>query len=462
MAEETVGQPIQPEITTVKINNTFFGPFFVSGLAAQTNPVQVVDENTAVLPAFQGGLGTELFFNLTLFGEGFGVGPDGRFTGTIKGYKSEQVGEPDNSWEFINLSTPLDIFNSQVTSPEVTFPDLLVVPLRYRYLGSDQDDTYILGAFDDIARGGNGADTFNGLTGNDSLVGQGGKDTLNGEEGTDTLRGGDGADSLSGGEGDDFLKGNDGGDEMSGGGDDDILIGGNGADTMNGGAGADEMSGGRAADVMNGDGGKDDMIGGDGADTMDGGGGSDVMGGGVGRDEMSGGAGDDIVNGGKGADTIDGGVGSDTLSGGASGDEITGGQGADVIFGNDGNDSLSGGGATDELFGGAGNDTLEGGATSDFIVGGEGDDLLSGNITSTPTPDFATDFFVFSDEFGTDIITDFETGFDLILLSDLTEDQVSVIDIGDDVLITAATGAGQILVENAAANFNADINILFG
>ena len=69
---------------------------------------------------------------------------------------------------------------------------------------------------------------------------------------------------------------------------------------------------------------------------------------------------------------------------------------------------------SDALFGGRGNDTIQGGGGSDSITGGRGQDTMSGGA--------GEDVFIFnalSDSWANnrDIITDFETGTDLIDLS---------------------------------------------
>jgi Ca2+-binding RTX toxin-like protein len=68
--------------------------------------------------------------------------------------------------------------------------------------------------------------SFQGTSGNDSLVGSSGNDTLLGLAGNDTLDGGLGADLLSGGDGDDVFRAND----DSG---NDTMLGGGGNDTFN-------------------------------------------------------------------------------------------------------------------------------------------------------------------------------------------------------------------------------------
>jgi Ca2+-binding RTX toxin-like protein len=186
--------------------------------------------------------------------------------------------------------------------------------------------------------------------------------------------------------------------------------------------------------------GRDSMIGADGNDVFFGGGANDTLTGGNGNDALWGEAGSDTLIGGRGEDTLHGGTGNDSLDGGADndlllGDEgndtISGGSGSDVIFGGDGNDSVQGGSNGDSIDGGAGNDTLQGNADADTIAGGTGHDQLYGGagtdvLIATGDGDTLVggadaDTFVFMPAAdtgsGTDLITDFSSGTDLIDLS---------------------------------------------
>ncbi len=93
-------------------------------------------------------------------------------------------------------------------------------------------DLFVLSAFDDRARGHDGADVMYGLAGADILRGDDGRDKLFGGNGKDKLFGGDGNDLLEGGWGSDYLKG------------------GNGNDILHGGAGRDRLEGGHGEDVF--------------------------------------------------------------------------------------------------------------------------------------------------------------------------------------------------------------------
>ncbi|MBX9259329.1 cadherin-like domain-containing protein, partial [Desmonostoc muscorum CCALA 125] len=120
-------------------------------------------------------------------------------------------------------------------------------------------------------------------------------------------------------------------------------------------------------------------------------------------DNLVGTIGNDIINGGNGNDTIKGGAGDDSLFG-ENGNDILygdglmdGGAGNDTLNGGNGDDTLYGGGGTDRLYGGNGNDLLYGGLSSDTLTGNNGNDT-----------------FAFAAGEGTDTITDFSDGNDLI------------------------------------------------
>jgi Ca2+-binding RTX toxin-like protein len=104
--------------------------------------------------------------------------------------------------------------------------------------------------------------------------------------------------------------------------------------------------------------------------------------------------------GGKGNDHINGTPGNDILVGGNGKDSLNGGNGNDTLLGGNGNDILVGGNGKDILDGGNGNDTLSGGFGKDILTGGNGKDK-----------------FVLAATQGTDQITDFSKGTDLIGLS---------------------------------------------
>ncbi|MEL7098508.1 MAG: calcium-binding protein [Pseudomonadota bacterium] len=252
----------------------------------------------------------------------------------------------------------------------------------------DGDDNANAGGGNDVVLGGNGRDSLNLGGGNDRYIdtaeaGIGGRDTVSGEDGNDYINTGGGDDSLNGGSGDDTLLGGDGNDTVEGGKGTDLANLGNGNDTYTD-APQDEM------DIVNG---------GNGNDSISTGGGGDRITGGNGADTIESGTGNDVVRGGNGADDVDLGSGNDryTDTGEATAD------GQDTINGGAGNDYIHGGGGDDRIIAGTGNDTL---------VGGGG-----------------FDDFVFADNFGVNIIRDFNAnnGNENIVLTDVS----AIVDYAD-------------------------------
>lgn len=103
-------------------------------------------------------------------------------------------------------------------------------------------------------------------------------------------------------------------------------------------------------------------------------------------------------------------------------------------------DVINGGYGNDELFGGAGNDILDGGKDNDRLDGGIGDDTLTGGDNN--------DTFIFEENFGNDVITDFGNGNDAIDLSALG---LSVADLDSDSSGTVGYGDASV-ISNAGAD----------
>ncbi len=410
----------------ITISNHFEGPNFVNGLAKQDASYTVVSDTRARLE-FAGGFDSDVTYVQIVSGTGFGIDANGRYTGVVESYIAFEKGNRANGWSFENLDTSLDRLNTLASDPGVSFEDLLLIPLEYEFVGAQFDDVFICGSFDDIARGFAGDDDFNGLSGDDRLFGNAGSDLLTGGDGDDRLLGGAGGDALAGGDGDDRGLGGRGADALVGNAGNDSLLGGAGGDRIRGGAGSDRLRGG---------GGDDRLRGGDGGDVL------------------AGGAGDDALLGQGGGDSLEGGGGEDRLDGGA---------GTNFLFGQSGDDALFGAAGSDELFGGAGADRLAARAGADFLIGGAGDDRLSGNAAGG-TGDRAVDTFIFEDAFGDDVVTDFEIGFDgLVLAAGITAGDVTTEVVGDDVLVRVdLLGEQTILVEGVAGRFDPAIDILFG
>ncbi len=151
--------------------------------------------------------------------------------------------------------------------------------------------------------------------------------------------------------------------------------------------------------------------------------GEDTIAGGLGNDQISGGDGDDVLRGDLNTRSTGGSVGgNDTIHGGLGDDHIGGKGGNDQLFGDEGDDAIWGDDGDDLLRGGLGNDTL----TGDDSSGGQG-----------------ADTFVLAVGEGTDVITDFEVGIDLlqlegnVIVDDLSITQSgvnTVIDLGNETL----------------------------
>ncbi|NEU84614.1 cadherin-like domain-containing protein, partial [Nostoc sp. UIC 10630] len=142
-------------------------------------------------------------------------------------------------------------------------------------------------------------------------------------------------------------------------------------------------------------------------------------------DSLIGSIGNDIINGGNGNDTIYGGAGDDSLFG-ENGNDVLYGDG--LMDGGAGNDTLNGGNGDDTLYGGGGSDRLYGGNGSDLLYGGLNSDILTGNN--------GNDTFAFAAGEGTDTITDFSDGQDLIgLYGGLSFGQLSF--FGSNIKVTS-------------------------
>ncbi|MFC4668505.1 calcium-binding protein [Seohaeicola nanhaiensis] len=90
-------------------------------------------------------------------------------------------------------------------------------------------------------------------------------------------------------------------------------------------------------------------------------------------------------------------------------DKIYAGGGKDKIYAGDGNDTVLGGDGADVLNGGRGNDVLWGETGADVLVGGAGKDIFNGGTgNDRMTGGAAADKFVFYNNHGRDVITDFE------------------------------------------------------
>jgi Ca2+-binding RTX toxin-like protein len=118
-------------------------------------------------------------------------------------------------------------------------------------------------------------------------------------------------------------------------------------------------------------------------------------------------SGRDTVDGSTGADLILGFGDHDLLRGRLGNDTMDGGEGNDRLYGLNGRDHLVGGDGVDRLFGGDKADVLIGGRGRDIMEGGEGADRFWFRTTDAPAPGGVP----------WDVITDFETGVDKLVLS---------------------------------------------
>jgi peroxidase len=295
--------------------------------------------------------------------------------------------------------------------------------------GTDSNDTLGGGSGRDLMIGFDGDDTLRGKDGNDQLFGDAGKDKLYGQNGNDILEGGDGADRMFGGKGDDLLKGDAGNDRMDGDAGNDRMYGGDGNDTMYGDGGNDVMMGDAGNDSLYGNGGDDDIAGGAGNDRIKGGTGNDMADGGDGNDTLYGYSGNDTLLGGAGNDRLYGQNGNDILEGGDGADRMFGGNGDDELNGGAGNDRIDGDRGNDTMNGGDGNDTMYGDGGNDILNGGTGNDRLYGNG--------GDDYFVFTDDFGDDLVFGFTSGADTIDLSALmiTADDLEISRSGNHTIV---------------------------
>ncbi|MCC2972635.1 VCBS domain-containing protein [Massilia sp. IC2-476] len=283
---------------------------------------------------------------------------------------------------------------------------------------------------DNIIIGNAGANTLQGLAGNDTLYGNAGSDTLQGGEGNDYLDGGLDGDSMQGGTGDDVYIVDQVGDlvaENAGEGLDhvrasinyiltadveNLTLTGNGAISGTGNELDNTIIGNGSNNTLSGGAGNDTLTDGSGADRLDGGLGADTMAGGVQNDvyvvdnagdvviELAGsgvdtvessvdytlgvnvenltltGSEDLVGNGNAVQNTIIGNAGNNSTDAGAGNDTVRAGDGNDIVRGGDGDDLLYGEGGDDQLSGDAGNDLIDGGLGGDRMAGGLGNDTF--------------------------------------------------------------------------------------
>ena len=372
---------------------------------------------------FSGGqlLRAEIFFDTA---EAWSTDPNSSSTGATTNFFAVALHEIGHAIGLDHSTTPMAImFASAGTQTNLHSDDIAGIQLLYGAAATPSGT-----AGPDNFMGTAGSDTYSGLAGNDTIGGLDGNDTLTGGADNDLVYGDGGNDQLFAGAGDvgnDSVFGGTGSDIIGGAGGADLLVGGTGSDTLFGGDGNDTLhAGNNGGPTSDGPGTSNTAWAGTGNDTVFGDNTADILGGGLGNDAVASGGGNDIIYGGAGSAAING----DLLYGGVGNDTIYGGTGADTIFGE---------GDADLLFGGGESDQINGGAGSDEIWGGTGDDTLSGGEA-----DGAVDIFGFIAGSGSDSVTGFEVGIDVLDLSGTTTDFVAT----QDVINNASNSAGGLLI----------------
>lgn len=285
--------------------------------------------------------------------------------------------------------------------------------------GGGGDDTYAdevsfsIG-FGAIHSDGDGNDTFNGNSGNDTMNagvnattdGNGiGGDTFNGGSDFDTTdysaRTGPVNVSVDAGAGNDGAPGEGdtitGVEQVLGGAAGDVLSAGAAASRLVGGLGADTLTGGAAADRLIG--GTETGDGADGNDTFDGAGGADIFIGGAGRDTASYATRSAPVTVTIGDGANDGAAGEkddvrddiERVVGGSAGDVLTGDDGANALLGAGGPDLITPGDGADTVDAGPGDDRIEArDLAADAIVCGDGTDTVIADAVDEVAADCET------------------------------------------------------------------------
>ncbi|MEZ5844293.1 MAG: Calx-beta domain-containing protein [Hyphomicrobiaceae bacterium] len=397
---------------------------------------------------------------------------------------------PAQSIETVIGGSGNDVFDASAMNSGITLQGRLGAD---HLIGGSAGDLLVGGADSDVDTldGGSGNDTLSFRTG-DILIGGAGNDTASADDPVGAgisivLAVGHGIETILGAAGNDVIDASASTTRV-------LLEGRGGADLLIGGALGDLLYF-DAGDQLIGGGGNDIATAVDpaktgtsmfilsGVETVYGGGGADIIDAsattaanldtrlnvfaGAGSDVVTGGSANDSLYGGADADTLDGGAGDDTLFF-TTGDTLIGGEGNDNayaeeitgasvvlgaasgiegLFGHVGGDTLDASAMTTRVFmdGRGGNDTVVGGSGSDLMFGGSGNDVLTGNGGG--------DFFMFDDNWGQDIVTDFQDGvdrFDLSRVEGLESfTQLAFTQTGADVVIAIGNSSNNITVQNA-------------
>jgi Ca2+-binding RTX toxin-like protein len=275
-------------------------------------------------------------------------------------------------------------------------------------------------------------------TGNDLLSGTGNDDAINGLAGADTMAGGIGNDSYTvDALGDVVIEAADEGNDTV-----NVALAAAGTYAL-----ADNveiakvistvavnLTGNALDNLLVGNAAANTLLGGDGNDTLNGGAGSDSLAGGAGDDVyVVDAAGDKVVEAaGAGTDRVETALASYTLAANVENLRYTG----SAAF------SGSGNALANLLQGGAGADVLSGAGGSDTLIGGAGNDKLTGGAIDA-------DYFVLNSLVGSDTITDFASGVDVLQLD------MAALGIGNrDALLDGA------IVSNASGGFGTDAELV--
>lgn len=213
----------------------------------------------------------------------------------------------------------------------------------------------------------------------------------------------------------------------------DFIFGENGNDNLRGGNGNDAISGGSGNDTLYGDSGNDILIGDEGNDTLDGGTGNDTLKGGYGDDVLKAVVDDSIMHAFGGDDTVYGSKENDVIYGNEGNDTVYAGNGNDFVYGGDDNDAIFGEEGDDIIYGDNGDDILDGGAGNDILYGGAGNDT-----------------YVFSRDYGTDVIDDSEGTSTVKLADDLTLSDIEINAVGNDVIISIKDTEDKLIITDFA------------
>ncbi|MFB2934285.1 calcium-binding protein [Aerosakkonemataceae cyanobacterium BLCC-F154] len=240
----------------------------------------------------------------------------------------------------------------------------------------------------------------------------------------------------------------------------------------------DLMFGDDLANTLMGGIGNDTIFGRSDDDLLFGNQGQDFINGNKGKDTIFAGKDDDLVRGGQGDHLICGDLGNDTLCGDLGNDQVYGGIGNDVVLGNAGDDVLNGNQGKDTLFAGDGDDLLHGGKDDDFLSGGVGKDTVSGDLGNDTLCGYigndslfggaGNDIFVLGAGQGSDVITDFAVGQDLVQLinnlsfADLSITQGSGSQVADTLIRVSATNELLASLSNVSASLITANSFLVG